>query len=264
MSGIEDAIKRIEEAAVKQRDLTVEESRAIKDAVGKASREARDSVKSEYKDRRAQVKREVEEAEKAVKDARARIEKALGSDTQTKKSRAPRGSRASTLQVLQGQPGFDRVRRSQEPGRFAERTLPRRPQTDRRREAQEGRPEVHGRLSGRVTVARVDQARTVRAMREAPPRSRCPPAPAGGARAARAKVPRRVRWSRLRSVGTGQQGAWGAGGRCRSDRPDRRRAARCGRPRPAAGGELRGRLRQRRSCGLRQSGGTGHQHFPTS
>ena len=98
MSVIEDAIKRIEEAAVKQRDLTVEASRAIKDAVAKASREARESVKSEYKERRAQVKKEVKEAEKAVKDARARIEKALGSETQTKKSRAPRGSRAATLQ----------------------------------------------------------------------------------------------------------------------------------------------------------------------
>lgn len=97
MSGIEDAIKRIEEAAAKQRDLTVEESRAIKDAVAKASREARDSVKAEYRERRAQVKKEVKEAEKAVKDARVRIEKALGSDTKTGKSRAPRGSRATTL-----------------------------------------------------------------------------------------------------------------------------------------------------------------------
>ncbi len=97
MSGIEEAINRIEEAAVKQRDLTVEESRAIKEAVAKATREARDSVKAEYKERRAQVKKEVKEAEKAVKDARVRIERALGSDTQTTKTRAPRGSRATTL-----------------------------------------------------------------------------------------------------------------------------------------------------------------------
>jgi DNA-binding IclR family transcriptional regulator len=97
MSGIEDAIKRIEEAAAKQRDLTVEESRAIKDAVAKASREARGSVKAEYKERRAKVKKEIKEAEKAVKDAKARIEKALGSDTQSTKARAPRGSRAATL-----------------------------------------------------------------------------------------------------------------------------------------------------------------------
>ncbi len=96
MSGIEDAIKSIEEAAAKQRDLTVEESRAIKDAVAKASREARDNVKAEYKARRSQVKKEVKEAEKAIRDAKSRIEKALGSDTKSK-SRAPRGSRATTL-----------------------------------------------------------------------------------------------------------------------------------------------------------------------
>ncbi len=98
MSGIEEAIKRIEKAAAKQRDLTVEESRAIKDAVAKASREARDSVRAEYKERRAQVKKEVKEAEKAVKDAKVRIEKALGSETQTKKkTRAARGTRATAL-----------------------------------------------------------------------------------------------------------------------------------------------------------------------
>jgi hypothetical protein len=97
MSDIEDAIKRIEEAAAKQRDLTVEESRAIKDAVSKASREARDKVQAEYKTRRAQVKKEVKEAEKAIKDARVRIEKALGSDTNTR-TRAPRGSRAIELE----------------------------------------------------------------------------------------------------------------------------------------------------------------------
>jgi len=97
MSGIEDAIDRIEEAATKQRDLTVEESRAIKDAVAKASREARNKVKDEYRERRAQVKKEVKEAEKAVRDAKARIEKALGTESQPKKSRAPRGSRATTL-----------------------------------------------------------------------------------------------------------------------------------------------------------------------
>ena len=96
MSGIEDAIKRIEEAAAKQRDLTVEESREIKDAVAKATREARDSVEAEYKERRAQVKKEVKEAEKAIRDAKVRIEKALGSDSKSS-SRAPRGSRATTL-----------------------------------------------------------------------------------------------------------------------------------------------------------------------
>ena len=99
MSGIEEAIDLIEEAAARQRDLTVEESRAIKDAVAKASREARDRVKDEYRERRAQVKKEVKEAEKAARDAKARIEKALGVESQpkTKKSRAPRGSRATTL-----------------------------------------------------------------------------------------------------------------------------------------------------------------------
>jgi hypothetical protein len=97
MSDIEDAIKRIEEAAAKQRDLTVEESRAIRDAVAKASREARDNVRSEYKTRRAQIKKEVKEAEKAIKDARLRIEKALGSDS-SPRTRAPRGSRAAQLE----------------------------------------------------------------------------------------------------------------------------------------------------------------------
>lgn len=97
MSDIEKAIKRIEEAASKQRKLTVDESRAVKDAVTKASREARDKVKAEYKARRSQINKEVKEAEKAVKEARARIEKALGSDRRTS-SRAPRGSRAIELE----------------------------------------------------------------------------------------------------------------------------------------------------------------------
>ena len=97
MSDIDKAIKRIEEAAAKQRDLTVEESRAIKDAVTKASREARDNVKAEYKTRRAQIKKEVKEAEKSIKEARVRIEKALGSRGR-RSSRAPRGSRAVQLE----------------------------------------------------------------------------------------------------------------------------------------------------------------------
>ncbi|MEX0620039.1 MAG: hypothetical protein WD181_00475 [Solirubrobacterales bacterium] len=105
MSDIEKAIKRIEEAAAKQRDLTVEESRAIKEAVGKASREARDSVKTEYRTRRAQIKKEVKEAEKAIKVARVRIEKALGADTRSR-TRAPRGSRAVKLeQFFRDNPG---------------------------------------------------------------------------------------------------------------------------------------------------------------
>jgi len=98
MSDIENAIKRIEEAATKQRDLTVEESRAIRDAVAKASREARDNVKAEYQTRRAQVKKEVKEAEKSIKDARVRIEKALGSEGRRSSTRAPRGSRATQLE----------------------------------------------------------------------------------------------------------------------------------------------------------------------
>jgi hypothetical protein len=97
VSNIEDAIKRIEEAATKQRELAVEESRAIRDAVTAASREARDRVKAEYKERRAQVRKEAREAEKAVKEARARIEKALGVESQPRRSRAPRGSRAEEL-----------------------------------------------------------------------------------------------------------------------------------------------------------------------
>jgi len=98
MSNIDDAIKRIEEAAAKQRDLAVNESRDIKDAVAKASREARDKVKAEYKERRGQVRKEVKEAEKSIKDARNRIEKALGSEQPRK--RAPRGSRAKELEAF--------------------------------------------------------------------------------------------------------------------------------------------------------------------
>ncbi len=99
MSNIDDAIKRIEEAAAKQRELAVNESREIKDAVAKASREARDKVKDEYKERRNQVRKEVKEAEKAIKDARSRIEKALGASDQPRK-RAPRGSRATELEAF--------------------------------------------------------------------------------------------------------------------------------------------------------------------
>jgi len=97
MSDIENAIKRIEELAVEQRDLAAEEGRAIKGAVTKAKREARDNVKAEYKARRKQIGKEFKEAEKVIKDARSRIEKALGSDGGTK-SRAPRGSRAAELE----------------------------------------------------------------------------------------------------------------------------------------------------------------------
>jgi hypothetical protein len=99
MSNIDDAIKRIEEAAAKQRELAINESRDIKEAVAKASREARDRVKAEYKERRAQVRKDVREAEKSIKDARSRIEKALGSDGQPKK-RAPRGSRKRDLEAF--------------------------------------------------------------------------------------------------------------------------------------------------------------------
>src|SRR5690606_16141147 len=95
-SSIEDAIKQLEESASKLKQLTVEESRAIKDAVREASREASDRVKNEYKEKKAVARQEAQEAEKAIKDAQARIQKALGSSdspSASPTSRAPRGLR---------------------------------------------------------------------------------------------------------------------------------------------------------------------------
>lgn len=108
MSSIEEAIKQLEESAGKLKQLTVEESRAIKDAVRSATKEATDKVKAEYKDKKAAARQEAREAEKAIKDAQARIHKALGSDAPaaTSGSRAPRGLREQQfIEYVQKNPG---------------------------------------------------------------------------------------------------------------------------------------------------------------
>ncbi len=108
MSSIEEAIKQLEESAGKLKQLTVEESRAIKDAVRSATKEATDKVKAEYKDKKAAARQEAREAEKAIKDAQARIHKALGSDAPAASSgsRAPRGLREQQfIEYVQKNPG---------------------------------------------------------------------------------------------------------------------------------------------------------------
>lgn len=108
MSSIEEAIKQLEESAGKLKQLTVEESRAIKDAVRSATKEATDKVKAEYKDKKAAARQEAREAEKAIKDAQARIHKALGSDAPATSSgsRAPRGLREQQfIEYVQKNPG---------------------------------------------------------------------------------------------------------------------------------------------------------------
>lgn len=90
MSSIEDAIKQLETSATKLKQLSVEESRAIRDAVKEATKEATDKVKAEYKEKKDQAKKDAREAEKAIKDAQSRIQKALSSE----KSGAGTGKRA--------------------------------------------------------------------------------------------------------------------------------------------------------------------------
>lgn len=92
-SSIEGAIKKLEESSSKLKQLTVEESRAIRDAVREAEKEARARVKEEYKEKKAQARKEAREAEKAIKDAQNRIQKALGSEKPSTGTRAPRGQR---------------------------------------------------------------------------------------------------------------------------------------------------------------------------
>ncbi|MCB0831280.1 MAG: hypothetical protein KDB54_02485 [Solirubrobacterales bacterium] len=95
MSSIEDAIEQLETSASKLKKLSVEESRAIREAVKDATKEATDKVKAEYKEKKAQARKEAKEAEKAIKDAQSRIQKALGSEKSTSSSgkRAKRGER---------------------------------------------------------------------------------------------------------------------------------------------------------------------------
>lgn len=96
MSSIEDAIKQLEESAGRLKQLTVEESRATKDAVREATREATQRVKAEYKEKKAEARRQTREAEKSIREAQARIQRALGADSGASTAagkRAPRGLR---------------------------------------------------------------------------------------------------------------------------------------------------------------------------
>mgnify|MGYP001359627458 CR=1 FL=1 len=56
MSSIEDAIQQLETSASKLKQLSVEESRAIREAVRVATREATAKVKAEYKDKKDKAK----------------------------------------------------------------------------------------------------------------------------------------------------------------------------------------------------------------
>lgn len=108
MSSIEDAIHQLETSASKLKQLSVEEGRAIRDAVKEATREATTKVKEEYKEKKAQARKDAKEAEKAIKDAQARIQKALGSDgsAPTAGKRAKRGEReAQFVAYVKENPG---------------------------------------------------------------------------------------------------------------------------------------------------------------
>lgn len=108
MSSIEDAIHQLETSASKLKQLSVEESRAIRDAVKEATREATAKVKDEYKEKKEQARKEAREAEKAIKDAQSRIQKALGSEkaAPTGAKRARRGEReAQFLAYVKENPG---------------------------------------------------------------------------------------------------------------------------------------------------------------
>ncbi|HNH87346.1 MAG TPA: hypothetical protein PLE93_09600, partial [Solirubrobacterales bacterium] len=58
MSSIEDAIQQLETSASKLKQLSVEESRAIREAVRVATREATAKVKAEYKDKKDKARKE--------------------------------------------------------------------------------------------------------------------------------------------------------------------------------------------------------------
>lgn len=108
MSSIEDAIEQLETSASKLKQLSVEESRAIRDAVKEATKEATEKVKAEYKDKKARARKEAKEAEKSIKEAQTRIQKALGSEksSSTGGKRAKRGERdAQFLAYVKENPG---------------------------------------------------------------------------------------------------------------------------------------------------------------
>ncbi len=109
MSSIEDAIQQLESSASKLKQLSVEESRAIRDAVKEATKEATDKVKAEYKEKKDKARKESREAEKAIKDAQSRIQKALGSEKGAASGgkRARRGEREEQfIAYVQANPGL--------------------------------------------------------------------------------------------------------------------------------------------------------------
>lgn len=108
MSSIEDAIKQLEESTGKLKQLSVEESRAIRDAVKEATKEAKAKVKAEYAEKKKAAKAEAKEAERAIKDAQSRIQKALHIDGSAPASgtRAKRGQReAEFIAYVEANPG---------------------------------------------------------------------------------------------------------------------------------------------------------------
>jgi hypothetical protein len=108
MSSIEDAIQQLETSASKLKQLSVEESRAIRDAVKEATKDATAKVKAEYKEKKAAARKEARDAEKSIKDAQTRIQKALGSEraASTGGKRAKRGEReAQFVAYVKDNPG---------------------------------------------------------------------------------------------------------------------------------------------------------------
>ena len=108
MSSIEDAIEQLETSASKLKQLSVEESRAIRDAVKEATKDATAKVKAEFKEKKAKARQEARDAEKSIKDAQSRIQKALGSDraATTGGKRARRGEReAQFVAYVKENPG---------------------------------------------------------------------------------------------------------------------------------------------------------------
>jgi hypothetical protein len=100
MSSIDQTIEQIEKSFQKEQELLAEESKAIKEAVTEASKEAKEKVKAEYADKIKLARQEAREARKYVKEARARIEKALQSESSAAPKRAKKGERDKQFLVF--------------------------------------------------------------------------------------------------------------------------------------------------------------------
>lgn len=108
MSSIEDAIKQLEASSSNLKQMSIEESRAIRDAVKQATKVATEKVKAEFKEKKTAARLEAKEAEKSVKDAQARIQKALGAESEATftRTRAPKGLREKQfVDYVQSNPG---------------------------------------------------------------------------------------------------------------------------------------------------------------